>query len=80
MQHVAAYGYAMIRAARHVVRMMPELFTAERYRQEASRIRRAAMAMHDAWVRWHMLGIADQYDGLAETVEKQRFPQSRAAD
>src|SRR5580700_11297022 len=54
--------------------MAPELFTAERYRQEAMRVRRAGMAMHDEWVRQGMFSVADQYDGLAEFVEKGRFP------
>ena len=54
--------------------MEPEVFTAERYRQEAARVRRAAMAMRDQFVRRGMLSVADQYDGLAEKfVESRRF-------
>jgi hypothetical protein len=55
--------------------MEPELFTAERYRQDAMRVRRAAMAMRDQLVRRGMFSVADQYDGLAEFVGKRHFPQ-----
>ena len=56
--------------------MTPELFTPARYRQEAKRIRLAATAMHDGWVRRQMFLIADQYDGLAVFVETRSFPQT----
>jgi hypothetical protein len=56
--------------------MIPKLFTAEWYRQEAVRVRRAGMAMPNDWVRLQMFGIADQYDGLAELVEAEHFPQT----
>jgi hypothetical protein len=52
--------------------MEPELFTAERHRQEATRVRRAATAMRDPLVRRGMFSVADQYDGLAEFVETRR--------
>jgi hypothetical protein len=55
--------------------MEPELFTAEQYRQEAMRVRRAGMAMRDEWVRQGMFSVADQYDGLAGFVETLRFPE-----
>jgi hypothetical protein len=62
---------------RDVERVMePALFTAERYRHEAARVRRAVMAMRDQLVRRGMFSVADQYDGLAEFVERRRFPQS----
>jgi hypothetical protein len=40
--------------------MAPELFTPERYRQEAMRVRRAGMVMRDEWVRQRMFSVADQ--------------------
>ena len=52
--------------------MEPALFTAERYRHEAARVRRAVMAMRDQLVRRGMFSVADQYDGLAEFVETRR--------
>jgi hypothetical protein len=42
---------------------------AQRHREEARRIRRAAKRITDEKIRRQMLDIADQYDRLAESVE-----------
>ena len=46
--------YEFVEHPMPVREMEPELFTAEQYRQEAMRVRRAGMAMRDEWVRQGM--------------------------
>jgi hypothetical protein len=48
---------------------------AERYRREAENARREAAAVHDPDVRQQLLNIAQQYDTLADSIERQ--PSSR---
>ena len=46
--------------------------TAEQYRERAKLIRRQVETLNNADVRRQLLAIADQYDRLAENMERSR--------
>jgi hypothetical protein len=44
-----------------------------RYRQEAEGIRQEAGSVTDPSIRQHVLDLANQYDQLADSIERARF-------